>query len=106
MKSQNSPEITDALTATRAFVGVLRAEELFSWAERFEIIVTNLETGKTAEAIHSYSNTKYTGPGSLSDIFAKDEKAFYSAWGACSKALRSLQRLTHQSSGTGENFLR
>jgi hypothetical protein len=103
MHSQNSLEITDALTATRAFVGVLRAEELFSWAERFERIATNLEMGQTSEAIHSFSNTTYTGPGSLSDIFAKDEKAFYLAWGACIKALRSLQRLTHPSSGTGEN---
>jgi hypothetical protein len=91
--NNQSPEITAALAATEAFVDVLRAEELFYWAKRFERIAINLQAGQAAEAIYSFSNTTYAGLGSLSDIFAKDEKAFNSAWGECTRALSKLQRL-------------
>ncbi|WP_266172006.1 hypothetical protein [Dyella subtropica] len=83
-----------ALAATRSFVTILRDEGLTSWAKKFEAIAASLESELTQEALHLFSMTKYTGPGSLSDVYARDEKVFYAAWGACSRALGELRRFT------------
>jgi hypothetical protein len=81
-----------ALAATKLFVAILRDEGLTGWAERFEKIAVCLESERAQEALHLFAMAKYTGPGSLSDTFAGDDKAYYSAWGACSKALGELRR--------------
>ena len=82
---------SEAMHATRAFVEALEAERLQGWAQRFAEILSMLERDRLREAIHLYEQTKYTGPGSLSDVYANDEEAFNAAWGHCSAALRALQ---------------
>ena len=84
--------ISEAAQATHAFVEVLKAENLGGWAERFASILELLRHGRAQEAIHLFSQTKYTGPGSLSDVYAQDEATFNSAWGNCGKALALLEQ--------------
>lgn len=92
MASQLEDATRSALLATRSFVQVLRNEGLTGWAERFEKIAVSVEDGRLVEATHLFSLTQYGGPGSLSDVYAKDETAYNAAWGACAKALRALKR--------------
>ena len=81
-------ELSHAIAVTDTFVQVLLAEEQAGWAKRFAAIADALRDGDVQLAAHSFENCSYTGPGSLSDIFAKDEPAFYRAWGECSRSLR------------------
>jgi len=69
------PESTksEAMHATRAFIEALEAEHLQGWAHRFAEILAMLERDRIREAIHLYAQTRYTGPGSLSDVYANDE---------------------------------
>lgn len=85
-------EIALAVAVTDGFVVVLRSEDLEGWAKRFDQIARALERGELAEAMHLYATTSYTGPGSLSDVHANDEPAFYAAWGACGNALRGIKQ--------------
>jgi len=90
MTSHND-QVTAAIQATKEFVSVLMREELHGWVNRFEAIAKELQNGDVKEAIKQFEACSYTGPGSLSDVFAKDDKAFYAGWGSCSKALRALR---------------
>ena len=83
-------ELEQAITATDLFVTVLSAEGLAAWAKRFSAIAASLREGDIRSAKHSLSNCSYTGPGSLSDVFAKDEIAFNRAWGQCASSIRAL----------------
>jgi hypothetical protein len=85
-----SIDIERAIVATDAFVSVLHAEDLLGWATRFTQIVTSLKDGDVKGALHSFGNTSYGGPGSLSDIYVSDQSAFDRAWSECSIALRAL----------------
>lgn len=85
-------DIALAVAATDRFVVVLRREDLEDWARKFDQIARALERGSLAEATHLYATKSYTGPGSLSDVYANDEPAFYAAWGACSNALRGIEQ--------------
>ena len=85
-----SSDVERALVATEVFVSVLNAEDLPGWAKRFSQIAAYLRDGDVKGALHSYGNTSYGGPGSLSDIYARDQSAFDQAWSACSVALRAL----------------
>lgn len=84
-------EVAIAVVAVDHFAGVLRREDPEGWAIRFEQIARALEIDPV-EATRLWSSTSYTGPGSLSDIYAKDEPVFYAAWGTCSNALQSLKQ--------------
>lgn len=95
-------EIAHAVAVTDRFVVVLRSEELEGWAARFDQIARAMERGSALEAMNLYAATRYTGPGSLSDVYANDEPAFYAAWGACSAALQDLQRRASHSTRTAE----
>ena len=97
MDTSMNDRVSNALAATKAFVAVLKMEALPLWATRFESIAQSLEQGAIAEAIRQFEASSYTGPGSLSDVFAKNDAEFYAAWGACSKALRGLKHLPSQS---------
>jgi hypothetical protein len=44
--------------------------------------------GDVQLAAHSFANCSCTGPGSFSDIYARDESAFCRARGDCSRSLR------------------
>ncbi|MDM0074831.1 hypothetical protein QTH90_10600 [Variovorax sp. J2P1-59] len=92
MDLQSDEEIAHAVAVTDHFVVVLRSEELEGWAARFDQIARALEKGDAFEAMNLYAATSYAGPGSLHDVFANDEPAFYAAWGACGRALQDLQR--------------
>jgi hypothetical protein len=85
------PPASEANRATRAFIEVLNAENLPGWANRFSEISKMLESGNVHEALHLYTKTKYTGPGSLSDVYAENEAVFNAAWGRCSAALNALE---------------
>jgi hypothetical protein len=85
-------DLSHAIVATDAFVQVLLAEEQAGWAKRFAVIADALKNGDVQLAVHSFKNCSYTGPGSLSDIFAKNESSFYLAWGDCSKSLHALAK--------------
>lgn len=87
MKPSN---VERAIVATEAFVSVLQAEDLPGWAKRFVQIAVYLRDGDVKGALYSYENTSYGGPGSLSDIYARDQSAFDRAWSECSVALRAL----------------
>jgi|GEM_PF-3052143 len=89
MKSSN---VDRAIVATEAFVSVLLAEDLPGWAKRFTQIAAYLKDDDVKGALHSYRNTSYSGPGSLSDIYARDQPAFDRAWSQCSVALRALDK--------------
>jgi hypothetical protein len=94
MSNQREEAARSALEATQSFIRVLRKEGMTGWAERFEKIVASIEEGRLAETVHLFSLTQYSGPGSLSDAYTKDEPAYYAAWGACSKSLSALKRLS------------
>lgn len=85
-------EIALGVALTDRFVVVLRNEDLEGWAKKFDQIARALERGDLAEAMHLYATTSYAGPGSLSDVYAKDEPAFYAAWGACGNALQDIKQ--------------
>ncbi|MEL0167303.1 MAG: hypothetical protein VW877_04165 [Pseudomonadaceae bacterium] len=85
-----SSDVERAIVAADAFASVLHAEELPGWAKRFSQIAAYLRDGDVKAALHSYGNTSYGGPGSLSDIYARDQSAFDRAWSECSVALRAL----------------
>ncbi|HDZ58297.1 MAG TPA: hypothetical protein ENI17_06435 [Pseudomonas xinjiangensis] len=87
-----SSDVEKAVAATEAFVSVLQAEDLPGWAKRFAQIAAYLKVGDVEGALHSYRNTSYAGPGSLSDIYAQDQAAFDRAWSQCSVALRALRK--------------
>jgi len=83
-------DLSQAIDATEAFVQVLLAEGQAVWVERFTVIADALKVGDVRSAVHSFKNCSYAGPGSLSDVFAKDESSFNLAWGNCSKSIRAL----------------
>lgn len=85
-----SGDVKRAIAATEAFVSVLNAEDFPGWAKRFTQIAAYLKDGDIKGALHSYKNTSYAGPGSLSDIYARDQAAFDRAWGQCSVSLKAL----------------
>jgi hypothetical protein len=85
-------EVQVAISATEAFVNVLTTEGLNGWAARFSSILAQLRAGDVQAATHSFRNCSYTGPGSLSDVFAKDEVAFNKAWGLCARSIRALPK--------------
>lgn len=70
----------------------LRSEDLEGPAKKIDQIARALERGELAEAMHLYATTNYTGPWSLSDVYAKNAPAFYAAWGACGNARRGIKR--------------
>jgi hypothetical protein len=83
-------ELEHAIAATESFVSVLASEGLPSWANRFSAIAALLREGDIRAAKHSLRSCTYTGPGSLSDVFAKDETSFNRAWGQCFSSIRAL----------------
>ncbi|MFM8898471.1 MAG: hypothetical protein ACKOF9_00750 [Burkholderiales bacterium] len=91
MNVSNNSEMNQATEATLAFVVVLRAEGLLFLAEKFEQIAQALKNCDIAAAVHLFRQMHYTGPGSLSDVYAKDELTFNAAWGACCSALRKIE---------------
>jgi hypothetical protein len=94
-------EVARATAATDAFVAVLAMETLEGWSKRFAEISKLLRAGDLGAALQSFESYFYTGPGSLSDVYAKDQGAFDKAWSECSTNLRSLKRnLTLNSTGT------
>jgi len=82
--------LEQAVNATESFVQVLRAEGLTNWANHFSGIAIMLRQGDVRSAKYSLSNCSYTGPGSLSDVFANDTVAFNKAWGQCASSIRAL----------------
>ncbi len=79
-----------AISTTDAFIEVLTAEDLPGWAARFSAIASMLREGDIRGAVYNHSNCSYGGPGSLSDVFAKDQPRFDKAWAACGASLRAL----------------
>ena len=94
MLSPPSQEISEALVATKLFIAALEKENLSDWAVRFSEIAQCLARNDIKAAVSKYSACSYTGPGSLSDIFASDESNFNKCWGECGKALRALKKHT------------
>jgi hypothetical protein len=84
--------VENAIASTEAFIEVLMSEGLNSWASRFSTIASLLRQGDIQSAKYHFSNCSYTGPGSLSDAFAKDEVAFNRAWGHCASNIRALAK--------------
>jgi hypothetical protein len=87
-----SKDVQLAITATEAFVNVLKSEGLTGWVDRFSSILAQLHEGDVQAASHSFRNCSYTGPGGLSDVYAKDEVAFNKAWGLCARSIRALAK--------------
>lgn len=87
-----SRKLDKAIAATEAFVRVLQAEGHVGWAHRFLSIAAHFKAGNVAAGMHNFQNTTYTGPGSLSDLFAHDQATFDRAWSECSRAVRALGR--------------
>ena len=85
-------DLSHAIAATDAFIKVLLAEDQAGWAKRFTVVANALKNGDVQLAVHSFKDCSYTGPGGLSDIFAKNESSFYLAWGDCAKSLRALAK--------------
>lgn len=86
-------KINSAREAAAAFLTVLELEDYPAWAKRFSDIQSALESGDTKGALHLFNQIRYGGMGSLSDIFASDEKRFNTAWGNCSKTIGELRLL-------------
>ena len=103
MNTSTEIEQKKAAALVRDFVVALRSDGLEWWAGRFQAIGTALEQGDVAQALHRNSATAMTGPGSLSDVFAKDEPAFNAAWGACSEALQALKAQSGAIANTAES---
>jgi hypothetical protein len=85
--------LKQAISATDAFVEVLSAEELPGWAARFAGIASMLRQGDIRGAVYSLSNCSFGGPGSLSDVFAKDQRLFDRAWSVCATSIRALGKV-------------
>ena len=90
--SQFDAEVADALEATRTFVRVLDLEQLDYLAQRVRTIQEALERHdlKTALYLH-WALSRLTGPGSLSDVGAKDDRRFCLACGSWKDRLGKLQ---------------
>jgi hypothetical protein len=88
--AERTQSLEAAIAATESFAQLLVGEGLHGWAERFSAIARLLREGEIHAAKVSYENCRYTGPGSLNDVYAEDQRAFDRAWSLCANSIRAL----------------
>jgi hypothetical protein len=89
-----TPNTPQSLVAAIAADGVLRASAYrrrSTWLGRTLLCIARLlREGQIHAAKVSYEHCRYTGPGSLSDVYAEDQRAFDRAWSLCASSIRAL----------------
>jgi hypothetical protein len=81
----------EAINSTDRLVEVLKSEGLEHWAERFTNVAALLREGDIRYATYCFRNCfRGGGPGSFSDIFAKDELVLNQAVNECARSISAL----------------